>query len=531
MAEASEQFTVDARVLFHHAGNPILCLTPEGKVLSANRAWLSSFSYTRESLSELALQDLLATPAAADRLLFDVHTASQRSAVVPFSSELRTGRGGLRPVSGDLVRSGTSEGTVAVVAFFHDPAASSVLAETRHRLLEEARRREQLEAALAAVNEFAAAISSQLMNVRGHADAMLAAESTADETEEAGLAIRTAVAEITGLMADVESLMPLPLLDARRVQVDEILDRVVQQMANTLPKGTSLRSHVASELWQVDGDVGQLETAVSHLIGNAIDAVGESGRIEVLATNVLLDEEHRAVHGFGPGEFVEIDIVDNGVGIPDSIRSKVFSPFVSTKPKGGLWRGFGLAQVQGIATRHRGFVCFQGNVEQGSTFSLLLPRSQREAPTVAEPHTVLEHARFLIIDDEPILVRYLSRQLSEHGHTCYGATFGYAGIEYFREHHADVDFVLVDVRLGDTNGIEVTRQILDIDGSARVILTSGVSGIDSAWLGTVRPDVPFIKKPFEVSDLFAVIRTVFGMALGTLPPAVSAAQPAPPWHA
>lgn len=528
MAKASEQAICDARVLFQHGGQPILCLTPEGSVLSANPAWLTGFSYTREGLSGLNLWDLLVTTEAADRMLLDLRAAASRSAVVPFSAELRTGRGGTRLVSGDLVRSKMVEGAVAVVALFHDQAASSNLAETRHRLIGETRRREQLESALAAVNELAAAISSQLMSIRGHADTMMAAESTADETEEAGVAIRTAVAEVAGLLADVESLMPLPLLDARRVQVAEIVDRVVRQIATTLPKGASLRSHVASELWQVDGDVGQLETAVTHLVGNAIDAVGENGRVEVLATNVYLDEEHRAAHGFGPGEFVEIDIIDNGVGIPDSIRSKVFSPFVSTKPKGGLWRGFGLAQVQGIATRHRGFVCFESHAGEGTTFSLLLPRSRRRATAVAEPHTALGHAHFLIIDDEPILVRYLSRQLAEHGHSSYGAAFGYAGIEYFREHHAEVDFVLVDVRLGDTNGIEVTRQILDIDGSARVILTSGVSGIDSEWLGTVRPDVPFIKKPFEVADLFAAIGTAYGMALGTSASGHTGAQAATP---
>ncbi|WP_173045635.1 sensor histidine kinase [Nitrospira sp. KM1] len=136
-----------------------------------------------------------------------------------------------------------------------------------------------------------------------------------------------------------------------------------------------LESQLAVSLPPVMGDRDRLETVMLNLINNAIDAVSSHGN----AGTVLVQTSVVQMEG---QQWVEINVADNGPGIPDTIIGRVFDPFFSTK-RAGQGTGLGLFLTYGIVSEHRGRVQAK-NVECGAVFTVVLPAVGRSMVTERE---------------------------------------------------------------------------------------------------------------------------------------------------
>jgi len=118
----------------------------------------------------------------------------------------------------------------------------------------------------------------------------------------------------------------------------------------------TLETAVADGLPPVAADREMLARALGNLVGNALDAMPEGGILRVAAT---------AQDGG-----VAIEVSDTGPGLTDEQRTRLFTPYYTTK-KGGT--GLGLAIVQGIVSDHGGRIRVESEPGKGTTFTLLLP--------------------------------------------------------------------------------------------------------------------------------------------------------------
>jgi signal transduction histidine kinase len=117
--------------------------------------------------------------------------------------------------------------------------------------------------------------------------------------------------------------------------------------------------------------VGQLEQALVNLALNARDAMPDGGVVTIALVQV-------------PGEAeADIEVIDTGVGIPDTLIDTVFEPFMTTKPP-GKGTGLGLAMVSGFAENASGRLTVRSEVGKGTTFSIRLPVADA-APPAEEP--------------------------------------------------------------------------------------------------------------------------------------------------
>ena len=155
--------------------------------------------------------------------------------------------------------------------------------------------------------------------------------------------------------------------------IQPLLDHSVGSRATL---GYRLDSH-----WLVACDSSQLENAILNLVINARDAMPTGGRITVRTDDVRVDAAH-PMGGLGEGDYVHLQVIDNGVGMTEEVRSKAFDPFFTTKPV-GKGTGLGLSTILGYVLQSHGEATIESELGRGTTIHILLPRVNAE-PTCKE---------------------------------------------------------------------------------------------------------------------------------------------------
>lgn len=189
-----------------------------------------------------------------------------------------------------------------------------------------------------------------------------------DVQSEEGLAlielIGSEIDRIRRLADRMEKLGDDDPIEAERVNIHEIL-RQARRVIQSANPNVIFDERYDPSLPHAYGDPDTLMQALLNLIKNAVESAGEDGEI-------CLETSFRAgVRGGKSGRLlpVQIQIIDNGPGIPKDMLTQIFQPFVTTKPEG---QGLGLALVSKVAAAHEGLVEVQ-SVPGRTVFSLLLP--------------------------------------------------------------------------------------------------------------------------------------------------------------
>lgn len=240
----------------------------------------------------------------------------------------------------------------------------------------------------------------------------------------------------------------------------------------------SLRENIVVEFrlgrpWPVEVDPSQLEVAILNVAVNARDAMPAGGVITVCAENEP-----------GPVDYVRLSIRDSGAGMPPELLERVFEPFFTTKSV-GQGTGLGLSQVYGFAKSSGGDVRIDSALGQGTTVSLLLPRSRKPLPGLAEPEAPSasrrdQRARILFVEDDDGVAALVGDMLAE---------LGYDGVRAVSAAHAldrlvadgPFDLVFSDMVMpGDMDGLQLAREVARRTPELPIVLTTGYSSAASA---------------------------------------------------
>lgn len=164
-------------------------------------------------------------------------------------------------------------------------------------------------------------------------------------------------------------------LVAARVDVNDLLHRMAQLLAQTVGSKVSLASDLAPDLWPADADATQFELAVINLAINARDAMPNGGVLRLRTFNMTTSPDRVLEYGLDEGEdFVGLEVSDTGTGMPPEVMTRAFEPFFTSKGSGkGI--GLGLSIVYGFARQSGGAATIRSEVGRGTAVTLLLPRS------------------------------------------------------------------------------------------------------------------------------------------------------------
>lgn len=367
-----------------------------------------------------------------------------------------------------------------------------------------------------AVGQLAGGIAHDFNNILtaiiGYATIMqirIAAESPLKSTVDQILATAERGAGLTqGLLAFSRKQVSNP----GRVNLNEIIERVEKLLVRLIGEDIHLITILADQDLPLLADSIQLEQALMNLATNARDAMPEGGTITIGTEVVFLDSSFVATHGFGEeGCFALLSVSDTGYGMEEETIKRIFEPFFTTKEI-GKGTGLGLSIAYGIIKKHRGYVTCSSSPGNGTTFRIYLPLApdteiQRPDSQDSAPYRGGHELVLLAEDDE--YARMLSKELlEEFGYTVIETEDGDQALQEYREHGDKIGLVMLDAMMPGMKGMDVYREIRNINPHARVLLCSGYNPDIMQNKGFLDQNLHFIAKPFMPKELLMKIREV-----------------------
>ena len=224
-----------------------------------------------------------------------------------------------------------------------------------------------------------------------------------------------------------------------------------------------------------DVDHAQFGSALLNLVVNARDAMPSGGELAIRTANLSLEAQDAARYpDAAPGDYVVVEVADNGVGMPSEVVERALEPFFTTKEP-GKGTGLGLSQVHGFVRQSGGFVTVESDAGRGATVRIYLPRVAAVAAVPASTSPIVSAAGVvLVVEDDPNVRDLVLAQLEDIGYAAHAAKNGPEALQLLQEPENRVDLILTDLVMpGGMTGVELVRAARALRPQIPAILTSG----------------------------------------------------------
>jgi PAS domain S-box-containing protein len=379
----------------------------------------------------------------------------------------------------------------------------------RRRLESQLLHQQKLEAVGRLAGGVAHDINNLLTAVRCNAELLLDGLDAADPSRMHLEEIDRSVRNGASLTRQLLTFSRTHVVRPSALDVNRVLGGMAAMLGRYVGPGIDLRLELASDLWLVYADEGQIEQVLLNLLSNAHDAMPEGGIATVMTENVRVGAGGLTLPNLPPGDYLRLSVRDTGSGIDAAILPLLFEPFFTTKEV-GRGTGLGLSTAYAIVQQARGALTVDTTIGRGTTFGVYLPRFHEESlalpPSVpATPRAGPDGATLLIVDDEVDIRSSLRRMLVRLGYRILDADSGSEALTQFERHADRIDLVLTDIFMPGMGGPELAAELQRRAPTLPIIFMSGYAADEVVRSGMMDSATNFLQKPFERTALVRMI--------------------------
>ncbi len=301
-------------------------------------------------------------------------------------------------------------------------------------------------------------------------------------------------------------------LQETKLHVNELLLKEKDMLQKVLTVQVKLTLELAENIWPVWLDNTELEDAILNITINAMHAL-ENNKLErqltIQTNNISLMTAESEQLGLAAGDYVLLSILDNGCGMEERIKEKIFDPFFSSKGKKGT--GLGLSQVFSFVERSGGAVVVHSKPEVGSQFHLYLPRyfsviSEDQIVHSIKDMDLTGNESILVVDDETALRKLTVEILQEKGYKLYSVGEAKSALAILE--NKEIDMLLSDVIMPDMNGYRLAAIVQEKYPAMKIQLVSGYTDDHHKEFVDEIIYRNLIYKPYTFQHLLQQIRTL-----------------------
>lgn len=294
------------------------------------------------------------------------------------------------------------------------------------------------------------------------------------------------------------------------IDINEAVEGMLKMLRRLIGEDIDLSWVPSPGLAPVLMDPSQLDQILANLCVNARDAITGVGKLTIQTDIVYFDREYREEHmDIVSGEFVTLVVSDDGSGMDQTTLDKVFEPFFTTKSE-GKGTGLGLSTVYGIVKQNNGFISIYSQPNEGTTFTIYLPRHTETVQQDDLPDTnEIPESRgetLMVVEDEVPFLRLTRKILENLGYNILEASKPDLAIEKARQYSGPIHLLVTDVIMPTMNGRDLAGQIQQLYPDIKILYMSGYTANVIAHHGILKEGVNYIQKPFSNRDLAFRVR-------------------------
>ncbi len=291
-------------------------------------------------------------------------------------------------------------------------------------------------------------------------------------------------------------------LSLKPTRITPVINDAIALLKRSIDKKIEIITNYEDDTASIMANAAQIENIIINLGVNASHAMQNGGKISISTKSIQLTEE-KIINAFEltAGDYILLEVNDDGIGIAPEDLDKIFEPFYTTKGH-NQGTGLGLAAVYGIVKGHQGAIEVSSVIDKGSTFTIYLPASEQASDTLQKNNTQQQGSGcILIIDDEGILRDMAATLLQELGYQTFSAKDGKDGLDVYQKHKQKIDAVLLDMIMPEMDGRETFFALRAIHSTLPIVIATGY--MDDSVLAQLNENGlnGSLAKPYRAQDL------------------------------
>ncbi|MDR2074930.1 MAG: response regulator [Holosporales bacterium] len=369
-----------------------------------------------------------------------------------------------------------------------------------------------------AVGQLAGGIAHDFNNLLtamiGFCDLLLQRYTPNDPSYGDVIQIRQNASRAANLVRQLLAFSRQQTMKPKVLSITEVLAELTSLLRRLIGIGIDFQIIHGRDIWPVKVDNSQLEQVIINLAVNARDAMEntENSKLIIKTQNFVAKDSFKCVYDTAhAGEYVLIEVIDNGSGIDPEIIEKIFEPFFTKKgTKSGT--GLGLSTVYGIVNQTGGFVNVNSIVGKGSTLQVYLPRYYgKESVQLTQPEQIAKDLSgsetILLVEDEDAVRMFSARALRDKGYKVLEASSGEEALKIVRDGEK-FDLLITDVMMPRMDGPTLNKKMREIIKNLKTIFISGYA--EDTFRKDLDKDsgIHFLQKPFTLKDLASKVKEV-----------------------
>lgn len=295
------------------------------------------------------------------------------------------------------------------------------------------------------------------------------------------------------------------------LRVDACIKEAFEFLRSITPKSIDMEMCMEDNLGMVTTTDVMIRQILMNLVKNSAHAIGDDhGTITIDVSNEIIRVER---WGLAIGEYVKIEVEDNGCGMPEEVLEQALDPYYTTKDQEGT--GLGLTVVHGILDNHKGLIHLQSTEDMGTKATVYLPvingaEDTYDSCNLNEPVPLGDGQKILFVDDEESISNMAKAVLTT---LQYNVTIVSGSKEALREiclNPTGYDVLMTDLTMPHMSGIELIEEAKKVNPELKTVLSSGL-GLNGKYRADLYSNLinVYMQKPVTRREYGRILSELF----------------------